>query len=120
MNNKQQTGHRPSLVTQAADPTIEVIRLLKRHYPAIRMLLSDPYTDANEIYRVSGELNLLPSHLGLPEIVKALASKDLKLRDRLATGPRNVFFPLLVGDELEKHHDIMDLIQAELIADDRF
>lgn len=121
MNNEQQTYPRRLSVTQfTEDRTIVVIHLLKRHYRAIRLLLSDPYTDANEVYRVLGELNLLPPQAGLPEIVRALASKDLKLRDRSVNGARNIFFPLLLGDETEKRLGIMDLIQAEMIAEDRF
>lgn len=99
---------------------IDAIRLMKRLYHEIRIRLSDPYTDAHEVHRVMRELNSLPPQGGPSEIVRAFASKDLKLRDRSVIGPRNVFFPLLVGGEAEKHYSIMDLIKAEMIGEDRF
>lgn len=90
---------------------------MKLHYRAIRMRLQQPYTDAFEVALVLMRLNLLLPEMGLSTVRNALTSHGLMLRDKLAEGPRNVYFPLLIHRGPEDHFSLADLIGAELIEE---
>jgi hypothetical protein len=99
---------------------IEITWVMRLAYKQIRNRLEEPYTDPQEIYSILMGLNLLRKNDDLSLIEQALTSEDLKLRISQAPSPKNIFFPLILGDDPESKYTIPDLIEGVLMEDFRY
>jgi hypothetical protein len=99
---------------------IEIIWVMRLAYKQIRERLKEPYTDPQEIYSIMSDLALLRANDDLPLIEQVLKSEDLKLRISQVAPPKNIFFPLILGDDYESTYTIPDLIEGVLLDDLRY
>jgi hypothetical protein len=99
---------------------IEITWVMRLSYKQIRERLEEPYTDPQEVHSIMSNLNLLRANDDILLIEQALKSADLKLRISQVAPPKNIFFPLILGDDSESTYTIPDLIEGVLMEDFRY